>query len=62
MIKGSNIAILLPLPHPATERLDGVAGLRMGVLLDRDLRRTGVRTKPGIDMGRLEESGRSRLS
>ena len=37
-------------------------GLRLGVLLDRRLRRTGVRTKPGIDMGRLEESGRFRLN
>ena len=48
--------------NPATGRLGGVAGLRLGVLLDRRLRRTGVRTKPGIDMGRLEESGRSRLN
>ena len=47
--------------NPATGRLDGVAGLRLGVLLDRRLRRTGVRTKSGIDMGRLEESGGSRL-
>ena len=48
--------------NPATGRLGGVAGLRIEVLLDRRLRRTGVRTKLDIDMDRLEESGRSRLS
>ena len=48
--------------NPATGRLGGVAGLRPGVLLDRRLRRTGVRTKPSIDMVQSEESGRSRLS
>jgi len=48
--------------NPATGRHDGVAGLRPGVLLDRRLRRKGVRTKPSIDMVQSEESGRSRLS
>jgi len=47
--------------NPATGRLDGVVDLSLGDLLHRRLRRTGVRTKPGIDMGRLEEFGRSRL-
>ena len=48
--------------NPATGRLGVVDYLRLGVLLDRRLRLTGVRTKLGIDMDRLEESGRSRLS
>nr|SVE92937.1 EOG090X043F [Moina brachiata] len=39
-----------------------VDGLKLGVLLDACLRRTGVRTKPGIDMVQPEESGGSRLS
>ena len=36
--------------------------LRLGVLLDRRLRRTGVRTKLGINMDMVEESAISRLS
>jgi len=48
--------------NPATGRLDRVAGSRPGVLLDRRLRRTGVRTKSSIDMVQSEESGGSRLS
>ena len=48
--------------NPASGRLSVVAGLKLGVLLDGCLRRTGVRTKPGIDMVPLEESGGTRLS
>ena len=47
--------------NPASGRLGIVDGLKLGVLLDGCLRWTGVRTKPGIDMDRLEESGGSRL-
>ena len=48
--------------NPATGRLDGVVGLRLGILLKRRLCRSGVRTMTGIDMGRLEKSERSRLN
>ena len=36
--------------------------LRAGALLCGGLCRSGVRTKPGINMGPLEESGVARLS
>ena len=47
--------------NPASGRLVVVDDLRLGVLLDRRLRRTGVRTKPGINMETVEESAVSRL-
>ena len=48
--------------NPASGRLVVVDDLRLGVLLDRRLRRTGVRTKLGINMDMVEESAISRLS
>ena len=48
--------------NPATGRRDEVVDLRLGQLLEIDACRSGVRTRPGIDMGRLEESSRSRLT
>ena len=47
--------------NPASGRLVVVDDLRLGVLLDRRLRWTGVRTKPGINMETVEESAVSRL-
>lgn len=46
--------------NPAPGRHGEVDGLMLGVLLSGCLRRTGVRTKPGIDMVPLEESRGSR--
>jgi len=48
--------------NPATGRRDEVDGLRLGQLLMSGACRSGVRTGPGIDMDRLEESDRSRLN
>ena len=48
--------------NPATGRRDEVDGLRLGQLLESGACRSGVRTRPGIDMDRLEESGRSSLN
>ena len=48
--------------NPATRRHGFVDSLRAGALLCGGLCRSGVRTKPGINMGPLEESGVARLS
>ena len=48
--------------NPASGRRDEVDGLRLGQLVESGACRSGVRTRPGIDMDRLEESGRSRLN
>ena len=46
--------------NPATGRPGVADDLRSGQLLDSHLRRTGVRTKPGVDMDSGEESSVSR--
>jgi hypothetical protein len=46
--------------NPATGRPGEADDLRSGQLLDGHLRRTGVRTKPGVDMDSGEESSVSR--
>ena len=48
--------------NPATGELGEVDDLRLGVLLDMILRRSGVRTKSGVDMVPKEESGGTRSS
>ena len=48
--------------NPASGRRDTADDLRSGPLPSRRLWRSGVRTKSGIDMNRLEESGRCSLS
>ena len=48
--------------NPATGRLELVDGLRSGYLLVAALCRSGVRTKPGVDMVGLAEARPTRLS
>ena len=48
--------------NPATGRPGEADDLRSGELLDGNLRWTGVRTKPGVDMVNGEESPVSRLT
>jgi len=48
--------------NPATWRLSGADGLRPGVLRRVVLCRSGVRTKPGINMVTLGELDFTRLS
>lgn len=48
--------------NPATWRSGSVDGLRLGVLVQCMSRRLGVRTKLGINMDTLEESGVARLA